>query len=192
MSAGFAWAAYPVVGVNETTADEEPSAVVFSLGALLRCLGEGGVAPKVVLREALAALVLFAALVNFLDSWIPNAVGTALSRGAVSAILRFGQFEGDLEGYASRTCVGGNLLVAVAARPSWRSIPARAGEPMMRFSLLKAIGVYPRACGGTTSTSAATRSRSGLSPRVRGNPNADPADGHEPGSIPARAGEPQR
>ena len=52
------------------------------------------------------------------------------------------------------------------------------------------IWVYPRACGETVPSRRWTSIRSGLSPRVRGNPlvaNRVVPDG---GSIPARAGKP--
>ena len=53
------------------------------------------------------------------------------------------------------------------------------------------LGVYPRECGGTWTPSCHTRTRMGLSPRVRG--NRDLALGHPlaVGSIPASAGEPR-
>ena len=52
------------------------------------------------------------------------------------------------------------------------SIPARAGEPFMREQPLDHRKVYPRACGGTSSSSARSMYCLGLSPRVRGNPSA--------------------
>ena len=50
--------------------------------------------------------------------------------------------------------------------------------------------VYPRACGGTERRQRRRSCRQGLSPRVRGNPTATPVPTATPGSIPARAGEP--
>ena len=70
------------------------------------------------------------------------------------------------------------------------SIPARAGEPAWCNSATRRLQVYPRACGGTFSSSTATSQTSGLSPRVRGNRLADELPGAAQGSIPARAGEP--
>ena len=49
--------------------------------------------------------------------------------------------------------------------------------------------VYPRACGGTESGHIEKSVGPGLSPRVRGNPDAF-ALASRLGSIPARAGEP--
>ena len=56
-------------------------------------------------------------------------------------------------------------------------------------------GVYPRAYGGTCRDSRAAHmdANLGLSPRVRGNPRSRPARAipvRQPGSIPARTGEP--
>ena len=51
-----------------------------------------------------------------------------------------------------------------------RSIPACAGEPMIRPVASKAAVVYPRVCGGTALISQELMLAKGLSPRVRGNP----------------------
>ena len=48
-------------------------------------------------------------------------------------------------------------------------IPARAGEPGCRSGRCALAGAYPRAGGGTSSTSSAPRQYMGLSPRRRGN-----------------------
>ena len=86
--------------------------------------------------------------------------------------------------------VRGNLPLWQEKIRPWGSIPARAGEPS-DFSITEnVIGVYPRACGGTSSGSCIFRIVTGLSPRVRGNPHHDCLPVFEPGSIPARAGEP--
>ena len=71
-----------------------------------------------------------------------------------------------------------------------RSIPACAGEPFHRQRQINRRQVYPRVCGGTSTTSNALKDSTGLSPRVRGNPAAflDYATGER--SIPACAGEP--
>ena len=71
------------------------------------------------------------------------------------------------------------------------SIPARAGEPKPDTGLRIPCPVYPRACGGTNTRAWSAVILSGLSPRVRGNLKAAPADAPHIGSIPARAGEPQ-
>ncbi len=52
--------------------------------------------------------------------------------------------------------------------------------------------VYPRVCGGTSSQSSPRPSAKGLSPRVRGNRRAYPAESQRRGSIPACAGEPHQ
>ena len=71
-----------------------------------------------------------------------------------------------------------------------RSIPACAGEPARPARSASAPRVYPRVCGGTTPFWAGLSALSGLSPRVRGNPNR-PDRAHRCGrSIPACAGEP--
>ena len=70
------------------------------------------------------------------------------------------------------------------------SIPARAGEPWRRPCRPSPESVYPRACGGTTGDIHLKPPGEGLSPRVRGNLFAAPADRRVRGSIPARAGEP--
>ena len=50
-----------------------------------------------------------------------------------------------------------------------RSIPARAGEPVLSHGIKVKGSVYPRACGGTMTLRSSKSLRSGLSPRVRGN-----------------------
>ena len=72
------------------------------------------------------------------------------------------------------------------------SIPARAGEPTRRCWRECLPRVYPRACGGTGSSSHGFADRKGLSPRVRGNRSASGRVRFKSGSIPARAGEPPR
>ena len=71
-----------------------------------------------------------------------------------------------------------------------RSIPARAGEPDFSRATLWGVAVYPRACGGTTPAVSTLSAKSGLSPRVRGNPDRSSIPVAAVGSIPARAGEP--
>ena len=72
----------------------------------------------------------------------------------------------------------------------YRSIPARAGEPVGRSVQVHDMGVYPRACGGTIVIKAHKQALIGLSPRVRGNPLSWFVMMSRSGSIPARAGEP--
>ncbi len=59
---------------------------------------------------------------------------------------------------------GGRPLQPVAG-----SIPAGAGEPRDRALLAHQTWVYPRRCGGTTSSSPSPSRSTGLSPQVRGN-----------------------
>ena len=72
------------------------------------------------------------------------------------------------------------------------SIPAHAGEPVSRVMEVSNSRVYPRPCGGAgreISSAGATR---GLSPPMRGSPEARQETPHGNGSIPAHAGEPWR
>ena len=73
--------------------------------------------------------------------------------------------------------------------PQW-SIPACAGEPIQLPRRIKLAEVYPRVCGGTAMAEGIGATLEGLSPRVRGNPQAAAALPPPPGSIPACAGEP--
>ena len=88
--------------------------------------------------------------------------------------------------------VRGNPAHSAGHTQSERSIPACAGEPACwsRESLI--LAVYPRVCGGTSSHFAVSWRDKGLSPRVRGNPTAQPEDPWVQRSIPACAGEPYR
>ncbi len=72
-----------------------------------------------------------------------------------------------------------------------RSIPALAGEPESASTGIDAIGVYPRACGGTQPYPIAVGTGRGLSPRLRGNLAVEHRVGDLMGSIPALAGEPR-
>ena len=80
--------------------------------------------------------------------------------------------------------------------PSWwplrRSIPACAGEPRWRMACARPRRVYPRVCGGTSTSSSSATCIRGLSPRVRGNRLAAAPARARAGSIPACAGEPCR
>ena len=109
-----------------------------------------------------------------------------------------------------RACGGTARSFAAAARPSGLSprvrgnprrrrhcvsvagsIPARAGEPVFVRGVDCRSRVYPRACGGTRVMILRLLAVSGLSPRVRGNPDPTYFDCQGTGSIPARAGEPR-
>ena len=72
------------------------------------------------------------------------------------------------------------------------SIPARAGEPGDVAQVVGSGEVYPRACGGTPQIARTTLPWCGLSPRVRGNRQVGLPCSTPPGSIPARAGEPDQ
>ena len=104
----FVWA---TSGGKKPTADGSSSAVALCHGVVGQRLGLGRVFPEVVLCEEGARLpftvvVRFAALVRFRVDRFSLAVVTSLLRGGVAAVRRFGQLEGELESYASRTWVG--------------------------------------------------------------------------------------
>ena len=86
--------------------------------------------------------------------------------------------------------VRGNHDLSRSLVYSFRSIPARAGEPQIGWADLSIRKVYPRACGGTRDAAHLDIARQGLSPRVRGNPMHQLFGSPTVGSIPARAGEP--
>ena len=71
-----------------------------------------------------------------------------------------------------------------------RSIPACAGKPASRAARCASSAVYPRVCGETVEAARAAGFASGLSPRVRGNPDRRPRPEQGGGSIPACAGKP--
>ena len=86
--------------------------------------------------------------------------------------------------------VRGNRQRSAHIQPCGGSIPACAGEPRRRPGTLARPWVYPRVCGGTTRWALAGAVAKGLSPRVRGNPDAITKTISGGGSIPACAGEP--
>ena len=63
----------------------------------------------------------------------------------------------------------GNARVQTAKRVLFGSIPALAGERQHSSHLPALHVVYPRACGGTSSSVNQRPCRRGLSPRLRGN-----------------------
>ena len=66
-------------------------------------------------------------------------------------------------------------LAALPARPlAARSIPACAGETSCHLGVCRGPTVYPRVCGGNLLSAALSSLREGLSPRVRGKPDATP------------------
>ena len=92
------------------------------------------------------------------------------------------------EGLSPR--VRGNQTAPAGIRSASRSIPACAGEPSPGATGGCRRGVYPRVCGGTPSVHVPVVEKSGLSPRVRGNPALLPRRLDLDRSIPACAGEP--
>ena len=84
----------------------------------------------------------------------------------------------------------GNHRRSEASRAFGRSIPACAGEPTPGRTPRRVQKVYPRVRGGTAKGASALRSRSGLSPRARGNRERRQSADKITGSIPACAGEP--
>ena len=86
--------------------------------------------------------------------------------------------------------VRGNQLNDITIRPQRRSIPACAGEPLPSPERCTRCRVYPRVCGGTTTTGIRPALNVGLSPRVRGNRELGESSLATSRSIPACAGEP--
>ena len=86
--------------------------------------------------------------------------------------------------------VRGNRADPPAHRRPGGSIPACAGEPRRRPPPTLRERVYPRVCGGTNPQTVHKNNFSGLSPRVRGNPEGEGGRRLRQGSIPACAGEP--
>ena len=84
----------------------------------------------------------------------------------------------------------GNQHPSPVVVPHQRSIPASAGEPRPQPRCRFELRVYPRACGGTTTSCQNHSSSSGLSPRLRGNRPSPSRIGPARGSIPTPAGEP--
>ena len=86
--------------------------------------------------------------------------------------------------------VRGNLRGETLYWTGLGSIPACAGEPVMRPSSPSSSEVYPRVCGGTAAGLSHRSRSSGLSPRVRGNLVGGEVGLQGIRSIPACAGEP--
>ena len=72
------------------------------------------------------------------------------------------------------------------------SIPAHAGEPTSNQVGSSFVRVYPRPCGGARLTVAMETRVPGLSPPMRGSPEARRDQDPQLGSIPAHAGEPSK
>ena len=131
---------------------------------------------------------------------IPACAGEPPSRGAWRCVGRVyprvcgGTFrcltpKRALRGLSPR--VRGNRSCRAWAMAIQGSIPACAGEPSRWLGCRSQSRVYPRVCGGTTATPAATSIPTGLSPRVRGNRVRGAVRRERKGSIPACAGEPR-
>ncbi len=88
--------------------------------------------------------------------------------------------------------VRGNPPTRRGGQSSDGSIPACAGEPARRVTDPVPTRVYPRVCGGTSTTQDSVWKWRGLSPRVRGNQLAISRYDTNLRSIPACAGEPRR
>ncbi len=88
--------------------------------------------------------------------------------------------------------VRGNQNAVENAPFGERSIPACAGEPFTDSGGVTYLTVYPRVCGGTGLILHAGVGETGLSPRVRGNPQLAEERNKTNRSIPACAGEPPR
>ena len=88
--------------------------------------------------------------------------------------------------------IRGNQMGEAHGREAGGSIPAHTGEPPRRHGTPSSAWVYPRAYGGTDTSSGLRRWFWGLSPRIRGNPQAVLASLLCLGSIPAHTGEPIR
>ena len=84
----------------------------------------------------------------------------------------------------------GNPRFRRPGRRPMRSIPAYAGEPGRPSPIWMDTRVYPRVCGGTLYVVFVLMFRSGLSPRMRGNPVCGRRRQLRERSIPAYAGEP--
>ena len=86
----------------------------------------------------------------------------------------------------------GNLPLILAIPKFARSIPARAGKPPSRGSSRFLLWVYPRTRGETALLDDTEFALEGLSPHARGNRRFGAGVLIRRGSIPARAGKPQR
>ena len=84
----------------------------------------------------------------------------------------------------------GNPLLVTVGKGSSRSIPAHAGQPISRVTVVPVSSVYPRACGATSVTDASASPHTGLSPRMRGNLTGRRKCQVTSRSIPAHAGQP--
>ena len=84
---------------------------------------------------------------------------------------------------------GSHVLPSPVASPLG-SIPASAGQPLLRALPGRTDQVYPRECGAALLVCDTDGIFAGLSPRVRGSPYLNSPEGYCSGSIPASAGQP--
>ena len=84
--------------------------------------------------------------------------------------------------------VRGTELIAILYRPSWRFIPARAGNSRCRCWLFGLDAVHPRPCGEQNPLSSPTTRCCGSSPPVRGTAKSAGKTHVIHRFIPARAG----
>ena len=155
---------------------------------------EGGLSPRVRGNPDLAG--------DLSTQWgsIPACTGEPQTRrGAVTSCQVYPRVYGGTETACRQESPPPGLSPRVRGNPpqrcttscSRRSIPACTGEPSKRADFGTLWRVYPRVYGGTFRLSAASRSRRGLSPRVRGNHDAQAALSAARRSIPACTGEPR-
>ena len=135
----------------------------WSIGSIPACAGEPLVDP----------------LPKRLDEVYPRVCG-----GTPSALAR------RQHGWGLSPRVRGNPMLAPMPLQRRGSIPACAGEPVSKDEHDPFGKVYPRVCGGTRSSTRDCAFKTGLSPRVRGNPLGAGSRARLWGSIPACAGEP--
>jgi len=95
-----------------------------------------------------------------------------------------------LQGLSPRT--RGNPCTSLSPNRSSGPIPAHAGQPPYRPTLMPGSRAYPRARGATLMAAQARHIEKGLSPRTRGNPRYVHRRPGQPGPIPAHAGQPNR
>ena len=82
--------------------------------------------------------------------------------------------------------------MALLGKVKGRSIPACAGEVLLRAGSRVTVGVYPRVCGGSVAQQQRLGLLIGLSPRVRGKHLQNSRSTGHRGAIPACAEEAQR
>ena len=95
-----------------------------------------------------------------------------------------------LQGSGRSPRVRGSLLSVLSLGGRRGSIPACAGEPVLRTTAGYAARVDPRVCGGASLRWSFLQPEEGRSPRVRGSPLFGVIWSYRSGSIPACAGEP--